>query len=66
MTDYQSFNEERKNETIKDIKSISQLVSSFYLADAILEIREERKNSLNSLPCSDLHGYLWHSSEKSK
>lgn len=54
MTDYQSFNEERKNETIKDIKSISQLVSSFYLADAILEIREERKDSLNSLSKSNI------------
>lgn len=43
MSDY------RESNKIKDISSISQLVSSFLVADAIIEIREERNNQLKGI-----------------
>lgn len=43
MSDY------RESNKIKDISSISQLVSSFLVADAIIEIRDERNQQLNGI-----------------
>lgn len=43
MSDY------RESNKIKDINSISQLVSSYLVADAIIEIREERNNQLTGI-----------------
>lgn len=44
MTDYQN-----SNQKIKDIVSIKQLASSYLIAEAIIEIREERNSIMNRM-----------------
>lgn len=53
MKDHQNF-KEPLNPTIKDIYSIKQLLSSYLVADAIIEIRNERKTTLNDIATKNI------------